>query len=342
MNKTVTLIVVVLLAGLSWIFLQNFTIVGLDQVRIVPRMLPRSESAEQPGQSFGHRLWTLARRSLESGASSHPTPDQQVLRVATFNLRSRHAARAKQPHEMDILVRIARRFDVLALQGLPADREDLLPQWVEAINRTGVDYDFALGPRVGPADQAEHFGFLFNRRAVQLDRAELYTVEDCDDLLTWDPLVAWFRAVGPSAEVAFTFTCVSASVAASRAEPERDILHELLRAVQEDGRGEDDVILAGDLRFGPGSLGALDRVPHITYAVHRGPTSTTGEAAWDNLVFQKAATVEFNGHCGIVDFLREYNLTLQEAVEVSDHLPVWTEFSVFEGGSIGRLARHGT
>ncbi len=339
MNKTVTLIVVVLLAGLGWIFFQNFTVLGLDQVRIVPRTLPRSESAEQPEQSFGQRLWTLARHSLDSAASSSSLPPaQQVLRVATFNLRSRHSARAEQPHEMDILVRIACRFGVLAIQGLPADREDLLPRWVEAINRTGADFDFAVGPRVGPADQPEHFAFLFNRRVVQLDRAELYTVEDCDDLLTWDPLVAWFRAVGPSAEEAFTFTCISAGVAASRAEAERDILHELLRAVQEDGRGEDDVILAGDLRFGPGALGALDRVPHITYAVHQGPTSTTGEAAWDNLAFQKAATVEFNGHCGVVDFLREYNLTLQEAVEVSEHLPVWTEFSIFEGGPIGRLA----
>ena len=29
--------------------------------------------------------------------------------------------------------------------------------------------------------------------------------------------------------------------------------------------------------------------------------------------------------------MRQYNLSLQEALEISDHLPVWAEFSIFEG-----------
>ena len=38
------------------------------------------------------------------------------------------------------------------------------------------------------------------------------------------------------------------------------------------------------------------------------------------------------------DFLREYNLTSDQALEVSDHMPVWAEFSVYEGGQPGRIA----
>jgi deoxyribonuclease-1-like protein len=30
--------------------------------------------------------------------------------------------------------------------------------------------------------------------------------------------------------------------------------------------------------------------------------------------------------------MREYNLSQKEAELVSDHLPIWAEFSVFEGG----------
>jgi hypothetical protein len=36
--------------------------------------------------------------------------------------------------------------------------------------------------------------------------------------------------------------------------------------------------------------------------------------------------------------MKEFNLSLEEALQVSDHFPVWAEFSVYEGGQPGRLA----
>jgi hypothetical protein len=55
-------------------------------------------------------------------------------------------------------------------------------------------------------------------------------------------------------------------------------------------------------------------------------------------MFQQPATSEFTGRAGVFDIVREFNLTLDEALEVSDHLPVWAEFSVYEGGQLGRVA----
>jgi hypothetical protein len=41
----------------------------------------------------------------------------------------------------------------------------------------------------------------------------------------------------------------------------------------------------------------------------------------------------------VYDFLREFNLDLEtQALQVSDHLPIWAEFSVYEGGRAGPLA----
>ena len=59
---------------------------------------------------------------------------------------------------------------------------------------------------------------------------------------------------------------------------------------------------------------------------------------YDNIVFHSQATREFIGRGGVDDFLREHNLSMEEALEVSDHLPVWAEFSVYEGGEPGRVA----
>jgi hypothetical protein len=55
-------------------------------------------------------------------------------------------------------------------------------------------------------------------------------------------------------------------------------------------------------------------------------------------LFTLPATQEFTGRGGVFDLIREYNLTVDEALEVSDHLPVWAEFSIYEGGQPGRFA----
>jgi hypothetical protein len=72
--------------------------------------------------------------------------------------------------------------------------------------------------------------------------------------------------------------------------------------------------------------------------VRNTPTNTIGTKQYDNILFQETATVEYTGRGGVYDFLRAYNLTEKQALEVSDHLPVWAEFSVYENGRPGRLA----
>jgi hypothetical protein len=40
----------------------------------------------------------------------------------------------------------------------------------------------------------------------------------------------------------------------------------------------------------------------------------------------------------VIDLQREFNLTMPQALDISTHLPIWAEFSIFEGGQPGRLA----
>jgi hypothetical protein len=55
-------------------------------------------------------------------------------------------------------------------------------------------------------------------------------------------------------------------------------------------------------------------------------------------LFDRRATAEFTGRSGVDDLIREFDLSMREAVETSDHLPVWAEFSVYEGGQAGHVA----
>ncbi len=121
-------------------------------------------------------------------------------------------------------------------------------------------------------------------------------------------------------------------------EAEVNALDDVFRAVRTDGRDEDDVILLGDLNANDTQLGELARIPYLAVAVAGTPTNTRGTEQYDNLLFDARATAEFTGRSGVLDLMKQFRLTQEEALAVSDHCPVWAEFSVYEGGQPGRLA----
>ena len=151
----------------------------------------------------------------------------------------------------------------------------------------------------------------------------------------------WWRvfvARGPPPAEAFTFTLVNVHTDPDEVSRELDALASAYRAVRNDGRREDDVILLGDLNAAETSLGRLGEMPNIAWAIAGMPTNTLGDRSYDNILFSRAATTEFTGLSGVVDLMRDFNLTLDQAREVSDHLPIWAEFTTIEGGVDGRIA----
>ncbi len=146
--------------------------------------------------------------------------------------------------------------------------------------------------------------------------------------------MGWFRAKGVASAQAFTFTVMAIDAGPG----EMDAIAAAFRAVRDDGRGEDDVIVMGDFGCDDRHLGRLADVPHMTAAISNVPTNTQGDRQLDNIVFSQAAT-EFIGRAGVLDLIRQYNLTVEEALSISDHMPVWAEFSSYEGGDVGVAQR---
>ena len=114
---------------------------------------------------------------------------------------------------------------------------------------------------------------------------------------------------------------------------ELDALDDVFVNVQRDGSGEDDVILLGDLNVDERHLGELGRLPNIAHAIAEVKTNTRRTKSYDNIVLDARATTEYTGRSGVFDLMAEFGLTVDQALEVSDHMPVWAEFSVFESGS---------
>ncbi len=262
---------------------------------------------------------------------------QNRVRIASFHVEALGAAKLDKPHVMQLLVSIIKQYEVVALQGIRSSRDDILPMLTERLNQSGATYDYMIGPRVGRNGEHEQFAFLFDTSRIETDRYRLYTVDDPQDIIKFEPLVGWFRTKGIAADKAFTFSIVNLHLDGQRAAQERAILVDLIRAVETDGRQEDDWILLGNIQGSNQGLEALESTG-VRFAVRDIPTLVDGSAMHDTIMFSPAATTEFTGRCGAMDFLRKRNLSIAEAQELSRHLPVWAEFSIDEGGMPGRVA----
>ena len=310
MSRRLLFLILLVGAG-SWFFLKNYRIDGLENLRVSRR--PASQ--------------------LETIGDLLPVTRQgQTIRIGSFNAQVLGRSKSDKVVVMEIMARIVRQFDVLAIQEISAEDNNVLARLIERINSTGRRYDYVAGRALGRSDQKEQYAFFFDRESVEIDRNQLYTVEDPDQLLHRPPLVGFFRVRGPAAEEAFTFTLVNLRMDSAAAERERGFLDDVFRLVRDDGRKEDDVILLGDFQADDKQLGPLGEIPGMTVAISGTPTNTDQTQQLDNLIFNSTTTREFTGRSGTLNLMRQYNLSLQEALEVSDHLPVWAEFSIHENG----------
>lgn len=319
MRRPAIVLLLAAIFGGGYVFFQKFQLEGLEHIAVRPKEASVAGAPADP-------------------LSSVPVRDSGSIRIATFNIQVFGVSKLAKPAVMEILADVVRKFDVVAIQEIRATSDDILPRFVEIINSTGRHYDYVIGPRLGRTNSKEQYAYVYDAQTVECDRQSLYTVHDPDDLLHREPLVASFRARGPPPEQAFTFTLINIHTDPDDVPNEIAALAQVYRSVRSDGRGEDDILLLGDLNANDKQFGALGQLPSMMWAISGVPTNTRGTKQYDNILFNRIATVEYTGRAGVLDLLREYNLTQEQALQISDHLPVWAEFSNYEGGQPGRIA----
>src|SRR5262245_44315090 len=263
-----------------------------------------------------------------------PARGNDTIRVASFNIQVFGEAKLGDEATMQSIVAILQIFDLIAIQEVRYVRQDVLPRLVAPPNAGGkFQSDYAIGPRFGRTTSKEQYAFVLDTATIEIDRNQLYTVvEEQGDRLHREPLVGWFRARGPVPQQAFTFSLVDVHTDPDEVDSELDALEEVFYAVRDDKvRREDDVIMLGDFNARADSLKKLGQIPGLARVITGAtPTNTARTAQYDNILFHDAATSEFTGRGGVYDFMRDFNLTQDQAERVSDHLPVWAEFSVYE------------
>lgn len=279
---------------------------------------------------------------LPSQVRPQNAPTTGVIRVASFRLNNR-VTQIRSFEPIHMMAEICRQYDVVVLQNIDRNNSTWLKSITDQMNVQGAvatqnrpplpngarsDY-VSISDRTKRTDRTQT-AMIYNRETIQLDQSRWYVVNDPDEVFEHDPMVAWFRAIGPEPQSAFTFSLASVEINQERPDQELLQLGLLMRAIRSDGRGEDDVILVGDFQSDDRGLDAIRHQAGLAWVVSRQPTTVAGDRQFDNIVFSESTTMEFTGRGGVIEFHRQFNLQSADALAVSERLPIWAEFSTYE------------
>jgi deoxyribonuclease-1-like protein len=256
-------------------------------------------------------------------------PNDAVL-IASFNIQVFGESKLAKPQVVDVLTRVVRRFDIVAVQEVRAKSDSIVPTFVAAINADGSRYQYVIGPRLGRTSSKEQYTFIYDSTRIEIDPSSVATLPNPGDKLHRPPLRARFRVRANPPEAGFSFWLVDIHTDPDEVPQEVDALADAFVSMRSVIPDEDDVILLGDLNAGPPQFGRIKQIPGIGWAVSGATTNTRRSKTYDNLIFDRTATTEYTGRWGVLDLQQTFGLPLDKALEVSDHNPVWAAFSPWE------------
>ncbi|MDB4533944.1 endonuclease/exonuclease/phosphatase family protein [Vicingaceae bacterium] len=286
-----------------------------------PDPLNGNRSAERPGTS-----------PFANTSSTNSILQNDTIVIGTFNIETFGVAKMSHKGVVRILVDLVRQFDVLAIQELRSIDQTVIDEFVNLVNEdTRFDYGWVKGPRQGSGSYKEQYVYLYDQNTIELvDEGSL--VPDEQNLLEREPLVSTFRCRGVPRSQAFSFTLMNVHTVPDESRREVNALAQMYEFVRQfyDDR-EDDVIILGDFNQPERNFTDLYANPYLISVVTSNvATNTAQNKSLDNIVFDRARTQEFTGTAGVLDFRKRYNLTKDQAMDVSDHFPVFAVFSTTE------------
>ncbi len=265
----------------------------------------------------------------------------QTIRLATFNIQVFGDSKSSDAEVMPQLAKIVLQFDVVAIQEIRAQTSLPVERLVELVNRSGGRYRAVTSEPIGRTRTKEAYAFIWDEARVQWEPDSAYVVRDDNDRMHREPMVATFQARTASSDGRrpFRFTLINVHTDPDEvrdlasSENELNVLDDVFHRVREyeyRRTGQTDVILLGDLNAPADGLGELSEIPNLASILGDVPTNTRGTKTYDHILIDQEMTREFTGRAGVVDFVRDLKVGPELALRISDHLPVWGEFSAYQ------------
>ncbi|WP_013627001.1 endonuclease/exonuclease/phosphatase family protein [Rubinisphaera brasiliensis] len=259
------------------------------------------------------------------------------LRLASFNIQVFGQSKLGDKVVINRLAEVIRQFDLVAIQEIRSADQSLMPNFMEIVNKDGSNYHYLIGPRLGRTISKEQYAYVYRSDRIEPIDGSMFTVDDPKDLLHREPTVASFRSrVGEGER--FTFTLINCHTDPDEADFEVAQLAQVYKFVSTFHRKEDDIFLLGDLNVDADDLAPFNSIPTVASIVPAGPTNTRKTKQYDHILVNLSQTAEFTGRAGVFDMAEHFDISQEQAIDISDHQPVWAEFSTTEKPAPTHLA----
>jgi deoxyribonuclease-1-like protein len=285
---------------------------------------------------------SAATRITAPSPQAAPTPNgtYETIRVASFNIKMFGPSKAANPVVMNQIASIVSQFDVIGLQEVHGTSAESIKALVTLLRTGGAPFAASVSEKIGTKEYSESYAFLWNEKTIELIPGSDYVVSDPEDKLPREPMVASFRCrLNPTQKaVPFSFTLINShtspsGVAPSALDNEMNVLDDVFLSVADysyQNLLEDDCIILGDLNVDTKGLRELGMIPNLKTVTGKRLTNTRQTETYDHILVDKVYTAEFTGKAGVFNLQRELKLDLDAALEISDHFPVWAEFTKVE------------
>lgn len=275
------------------------------------------------------------------------------IRIATFDIsafgQQKSATRLIADQNVDVLGTLAGivgQFDLVAIQEITDPTGIAIRRLVDVINQSGGSYTATVSDSVG--SPAESYAFVWDQTRIRMIQNSAYLVDDHQDLMTREPMVATFETRAPTspAQKPFRFTLINARVAppvlsAQSIAAEINVLDDVFNSVRQyewNKSDEEDYILIGNLNVGVDGLQQIAAIPNVISVAGNLTSNTLRTITLDHILLDEQMTREYTGNSGVLDFHTHLGLTTEQALLISEHLPIWAEFSAYETPVVAPMA----
>lgn len=251
--------------------------------------------------------------------------EERNLRICSWNIRD--FGQSKNETEIEFIANTLRYFDIVLIQEVVAGKggAQAVTRLADALNRKGTKWEYVVSnPTFGQSYKKERYAFLWKPSKVKkVGEAWLeqrYKVE-----IDREPFIATFSKNGKE------FTLINFHAITKSKQPEREIKY--LKLLPGEYR-KLNLIFCGDFNL-PESHSVFNPLKSMGYIpVFRKQKTTLRKtcqnddclsAEYDNFFFKKSTLSVLSS--GVVHFYKEFN-SLEEAYKISDHLPIYFQFSL--------------
>ncbi|XP_004419916.1 PREDICTED: deoxyribonuclease gamma [Ceratotherium simum simum] len=258
-----------------------------------------------------------------------------ALRICSFNVRSFGETKKENRNTMDVIVKVIRRCDLILLMEIKDSNNMICPMLMERLNgnsRRGITYNYVISSRLGRNTYKEQYAFLYKEKLVSVKKRYLYHDYQAGDadVFSREPFVVWFQSPHTAVK---DFVIVPLHTTPETSVKEIDELAEVYVDMKRRWKAENFVFM-GDFNAGCSYVPKkawknirLRTDPRFVWLIGDQEDTTVKKStkcAYDRIVLrgQEIASSVVPKSNSVFDFQKAYELTEEEALDVSDHFPV--------------------